>query len=114
MSDPEYGGLCADYSALSDDEGLSTTPLLPSRYPHQGFYSNSSKQLSPEAAFVTHKSSILGVCDGAVTFPLRTEVSAIAAGSPTTHVLNVYTSIDLLVMCTWMARRVAIAFLPLR
>jgi hypothetical protein len=43
ISDPEYGGLCADYSALSDDGGLSTTPLLPSCYPNnQGFYSNSS------------------------------------------------------------------------
>ena len=54
----------------------------------------------PEAVNVTHKSSILGVRDGAVTFPLRTEVSAIAAGAPTTHVLNVYTSMDLLVLCT--------------
>ena len=25
INDPEYGGLCADYSALSDNEGLSTT-----------------------------------------------------------------------------------------
>ena len=56
----------------------------------------------PEAVIVTHKSSILGVRDGAVTFPLRTEVSAIAAGAPTTHVLNVYTSMDLLVLCTWV------------
>ena len=38
--------------------------------------------------------------DGDVTFPLRTEVSAIAAGAPTRHVLNVYTSMDLLVLCT--------------
>ena len=37
IDDPEYGGLCADYSALSDDEGLSTTPLhLPSCYPNKG------------------------------------------------------------------------------
>ena len=56
----------------------------------------------PEAVIVTHKSSILGVRDGAVTFPLRTEVSAIAAGAPITHVLNVYTSMDLLVLCTWV------------
>ena len=56
----------------------------------------------PEAVIVTHKSSILGVRDGAVTFPLRTEVSAIAAGAPTTHVINVYTSMDLLVLCTWV------------
>jgi len=56
----------------------------------------------PEALIVTHKSSIFCVRDGAVTFPLRTEVSAIAAGAPTTHVLNVYTSMDLLVLCTWV------------
>ena len=36
INDPEYGGLCADYSALSDDEGLSTTPLLPSCYHNKG------------------------------------------------------------------------------
>jgi hypothetical protein len=36
ISDPEYGGLCADYSALSDDKGLSMTPLLPSCYPNKG------------------------------------------------------------------------------
>jgi hypothetical protein len=57
---------------------------------------------APEAAIVTHKSQILGVRDGAVAFPLRTEVSAIAAGAPTMHILNVYTSMDLLVLCTWL------------
>jgi hypothetical protein len=90
ISDPEYGGLCADYSALSDDEGLSTTPLLPSCYPNKVLF-EFKRAAVPEAVIVTHKSSILGVRDGAVTFPLRTEVSAIAAGALITHVLNVYT-----------------------
>jgi hypothetical protein len=53
------------------------------------------------ATIVTHNGSILELRADSVTFPLRTRVGA-SAGDPVVSPLNVYTSMDLLAMCTWL------------
>jgi hypothetical protein len=53
------------------------------------------------ATIVAQKGSILGLRAGSVTFLLRTRVDA-SAGDPVVSPLNVYTSMDLFAMCTWL------------
>ena len=69
-----------------------------------------------EAVIVTHKRSILGLRVGNVTYPLRAHVNFSTAGTPTTHALNIYTSMDLLAFCAWLGmdgQAGQLPFLPL-